>query len=207
VQVTILGSGSALPTHRRASAGYLVEWDGHALLLDASAGTYAAALKAGLDPERLRAVALSHFHLDHTGDLAGILWARKQTPGLADAPLRLLGPDGTRGFVECVVAAYPADWLDVAWEAGGRRGKSREGRPRRWSRARGPSAGAQVTIRGDQPACASSQRARAAAPRSAEPRSRQRVSQGGAASRCRRHHPVLHTAKRHPPSSLRVQML
>lgn len=118
MQVTVLGSGSALPTHRRASAGYLVEWSGHALLLDAAAGTYARALKAGLDPHRLRAVALSHFHLDHTGDLPGILWARKQVPGLAETPLRLLGPDGTRAFVEAVVGAYPAGWLPVAWEAG-----------------------------------------------------------------------------------------
>lgn len=119
MQVTILGSGGALPTPRRASSGYLVEWDGHALLLDAAAGTYVAALRAGLDPNRLRAVALSHFHLDHTGDLAGILWARKQSPELKETPLRLLGPDGTRGFVECVVAAYPADWLEVAWDVGG----------------------------------------------------------------------------------------
>ena len=42
--VTVLGSGHAVPTARRACSGYLVEWSGGAVLLDASAGTYMRAL-------------------------------------------------------------------------------------------------------------------------------------------------------------------
>jgi ribonuclease BN (tRNA processing enzyme) len=111
VQITVLGSGSAQPTHRRASAGYLVEWRGGALLLDAAAGTYMRALKAGLDPWQLRALVLSHLHPDHTADLPGLLWARRQTPGLRES-LTIVGPAGTAELLERVQALY-GSWLDV----------------------------------------------------------------------------------------------
>ena len=109
MQLTVLGSGSAQPTARRASAGYLVEWHAGALLLDASAGTYMRALKAGLDPHACRALVLSHLHPDHTADLPGILWARRQTPGLEGA-LVVAGPPGTEDLVARVRSAY-GDWL------------------------------------------------------------------------------------------------
>ncbi|MHC4548222.1 MAG: MBL fold metallo-hydrolase [Planctomycetota bacterium] len=109
MQVTVLGSGSAQPTQRRASSGYLVEWRFGALLLDASAGTYMRALKAGLDPFRLRAVVLSHLHPDHTADLPGILWARKQTPDLTST-LTVAGPEGTAEFLARLDSVY-GDWL------------------------------------------------------------------------------------------------
>ncbi|MHC4971834.1 MAG: MBL fold metallo-hydrolase [Planctomycetota bacterium] len=111
MQVTVLGSGSAQPTHRRASAGYLVEWQGGALLLDAAAGTYMRALKAGLEPSRLRALVLSHLHPDHTADLPALLWARRQTPGLPPS-LTIVGPAGTAGLLERVQALY-GSWLEV----------------------------------------------------------------------------------------------
>lgn len=109
MRLTILGSGTAGPTARRASAGHLVEWDGGACLLDASAGTYMRALQAGLNPAALRAVLITHFHPDHTGDLAGLLWARRNTPDLA-AELRLVGPPGTADLLARFRAVY-GDWL------------------------------------------------------------------------------------------------
>ena len=111
--VTVLGSGGALPTQRRASSGYLVEWSGGALLLDLAAGTYGRALKAGLDPRRLRAVALSHFHPDHTADLAGLFWGRRQAK--IEEPLVVAGPPGTDALVARQRAVY-GDWLDIAHE-------------------------------------------------------------------------------------------
>jgi len=118
VQVTVLGSGSALPTHRRASAGYLVEWSGGAVLLDAAAGTYMRALKAGLDPYALRAVALTHFHLDHVADLGGLLWARRQDEKLP-GPLRLAGPDGIADVLARALATFPDGWPDPTCEVCG----------------------------------------------------------------------------------------
>jgi ribonuclease BN (tRNA processing enzyme) len=121
MQLTILGSGTARPTHRRASAGYLVEWSGNALLLDPSAGTYMRALKAGLDPTRLVAVALSHLHADHTADLPGLLWARRQEK--LEAPLAIVGPPGTAALLRRARALYddetPARVEPFPWRAEG----------------------------------------------------------------------------------------
>ncbi|MHC4340755.1 MAG: MBL fold metallo-hydrolase [Planctomycetota bacterium] len=117
MQLTILGSGTALPTARRSSSGYLLEWHGGALLLDPSAGTYAHALKAGLDPHLLGAVVLSHFHLDHTADLPAILWARRQMEDL-ESTLLIAGPVGTKEYIERLLQAH-GKWLDAPCEAAG----------------------------------------------------------------------------------------
>jgi ribonuclease BN (tRNA processing enzyme) len=115
--VTILGSGTALPTAQRASSGYLVEWHGGALLLDAAAGTWNRALRAGLDPLRLRAIAFSHLHPDHTGDLIGILWAHEMDDART-APLRFAGPDGIARLVERARSLYEpwGDWFQAPVE-------------------------------------------------------------------------------------------
>lgn len=117
MQLTVLGSGNAVPTRRRACAGHLVEWSRGACLLDASAGTYVRALAAGLDPLDLRVVALTHFHLDHSADLPAILWARRQEERWP-APLVLAGPDGLGGHVDALRRAYGA-WLDTPCEVAG----------------------------------------------------------------------------------------
>jgi ribonuclease BN (tRNA processing enzyme) len=121
MQLTILGSGTARPTHRRASAGYLVEWSGNALLLDPSAGTYMRALKAGLDPKRLVAVVFTHLHADHTADLPGLLFARRQEK--LEAELAIVGPPGTAALLRRARALYedetPARVEPFPWRAEG----------------------------------------------------------------------------------------
>jgi ribonuclease BN (tRNA processing enzyme) len=121
MQITILGSGTARPTARRASAGTLVEWSGGALLLDVSAGTYMRALKAGLEPARLLAVVLSHLHADHTADLPGLLWAWRQEK--LDRPLVIVGPKGTAAFLRRARALYqdetPAQVVGFPWHGHG----------------------------------------------------------------------------------------
>jgi ribonuclease BN (tRNA processing enzyme) len=103
--LTVLGSGYGRATARRATAGYLVEWSGRALLMDPSAGTYGRALKSGLDPAVLDAVLLTHHHPDHTSDLAAILWARRKE-GI-DSELSLAGPPGTDRLLDAVRAIDP----------------------------------------------------------------------------------------------------
>ena len=120
MRLTLLGTGSACATARRCSSGHLLEWSGGAALLDPSAGTWMRALKSGMDPAALRVVLLSHFHPDHTGDLPGLLFARRQTPGI-DAPLVIAGPAGTDRLVKAVRELYApwGDWLDDRVEIAG----------------------------------------------------------------------------------------
>lgn len=118
--MTVLGSGNALPTARRASSGYLVEWSGGALMLDLSAGTWMRALRAGLDPQRLRAIALSHLHPDHTGDLVGAFWAHEMDRD-STSTLQFLGPDGTAELLSRARDLYAplGDWFEAPYETGG----------------------------------------------------------------------------------------
>jgi len=120
MRLTLLGTGGAHATALRSSAGYLLEWSGGAALLDPSAGTWMRALKSGMDPANLRVVLLSHFHPDHTGDLPGLLFARRQTPGV-DAPLVIAGPEGTDRLVQRVRDLYApwGAWLDDRVEVAG----------------------------------------------------------------------------------------
>jgi len=48
---------------------------GRVILLDLGAGTLRALLNVGLDFTRLDIIGLSHFHIDHVGDLAPFLFA------------------------------------------------------------------------------------------------------------------------------------
>ena len=56
-------------------------------------------------------VALTHFHIDHHGDLPTLVFAWKygQLPARS-APLDLVGPAGTRALLERLAAAY-GDWV------------------------------------------------------------------------------------------------
>jgi ribonuclease BN (tRNA processing enzyme) len=56
-------------------------------------------------------VALTHFHIDHHGDLPTLVFAWKygQLPTRSE-PLEVVGPAGTRALLERLAAAY-GDWL------------------------------------------------------------------------------------------------
>jgi len=71
LRMTVLGCSTALPHPDAPSAGFLVEWDETALLLDAGHGV-ADRLGRVADPRRLAGVVIGHMHADHFLDLAGV---------------------------------------------------------------------------------------------------------------------------------------
>jgi ribonuclease BN (tRNA processing enzyme) len=101
LSVTVLGSGTAVPWRGRSSPGLVVsarsEEDSYLVLVDPSAGSCQRLVERGYALSELSCVLLSHFHPDHTGDLAPLLFALKN-PNLAavgaGAPLRVCGPVG-----------------------------------------------------------------------------------------------------------------
>lgn len=121
LSVAVLGSGGPI-AEGRAGPSYLVQVDGRPrLLIDAGPGAQLRLGEAGVPPETLDAIALSHLHVDHAGDLAAIL----KSANFADPPARLalFGPDGrglfpgTRQHVAALIDGqggayrYLADWL------------------------------------------------------------------------------------------------
>ena len=72
MKITIVGSSPAWPNPGSAQSGYLVEGPGR-LLLDCGPGVLPALRIPGGWPD-LDAIAITHFHLDHWGDLVPWVW-------------------------------------------------------------------------------------------------------------------------------------
>jgi ribonuclease BN (tRNA processing enzyme) len=70
VRLTVIGSSPAWPNPGSAQSGYLVEGDG-TLLLDCGPGVLGKLRELRVYP---RSIAITHFHLDHWGDLVPWAW-------------------------------------------------------------------------------------------------------------------------------------
>jgi len=83
VKLTVIGCSPAWPNPGSAQSGYLVEGSG-SLLLDCGPGVLER-LRVRDGWPRVDAVAISHFHLDHWGDLVPWIFGASFGPG-RDAP-------------------------------------------------------------------------------------------------------------------------
>jgi ribonuclease BN (tRNA processing enzyme) len=93
VKLTVIGCSPAWPNSGGAQSGYLVEGAGR-LLLDCGPGVLAR-LRNGNGWPRVDAIAITHFHLDHWGDLVPWAFGAAFGPGRqSDAPELWLPPGG-----------------------------------------------------------------------------------------------------------------
>jgi len=106
----VLGSGTALPTATRGSPGHLLRMaDGRAVLVDPGPGSVRAAARMGCGLASLRAVLVTHFHVDHTLDLFALLFGLRN-PTLSSCRLTVIGPRGIADLVERARGVY-GDWI------------------------------------------------------------------------------------------------
>jgi ribonuclease BN (tRNA processing enzyme) len=95
VKLTVLGSGTVVPDGARNSAGYFIETGDVKMMLDCGAGTVHALARFGLPWEQMSHVFVSHFHVDHAGELAALFFAFKYGMRTERSePLTLIGPPG-----------------------------------------------------------------------------------------------------------------
>jgi ribonuclease BN (tRNA processing enzyme) len=96
VKLTVVGCSPAWPNPGGAQSGYLLEGSGR-LLLDCGPGVLPRLRETEAWP-RLDAIAITHFHLDHWGDLVPWVWGSMYGPGKAngDRPELWLPPGGTK---------------------------------------------------------------------------------------------------------------
>lgn len=96
--VTMLGTGSPLPTADRAGPATMVQAGGLNLLVDCGRGVSMRLAGAGIPgPPFLHQVLLTHLHSDHVtdfNDLVTMRWAMSPVP----SPLPVVGPPGTATF-------------------------------------------------------------------------------------------------------------
>jgi ribonuclease Z len=108
MEVIILGSGSPLPSPERAGPSTLVRAAGSDFLFDCGRGVLMRAAAVPLLPVSLNAVFLTHLHSDHVSDFNDVLttrWVMSPFPN----PLTVIGPVGTKKFVEATLKACEAD--------------------------------------------------------------------------------------------------
>src|SRR5215471_10541125 len=83
VQITVIGSSPAWPNPGGAHSGYLLEAEGQRLLVDCGPGVLGRLREREQWPA-IDAIVITHFHLDHWGDLVPWVWGSfylKQPPG------------------------------------------------------------------------------------------------------------------------------
>src|SRR4051812_38881974 len=111
MRFTTLGTGTVALSATRSCAGYLAETAGFRLLIDCGSGVVRRLAERGRDWQTISHVALTHFHIDHHGDLPTLIFAWKygMLPARS-APLEIIGPVGTRSLLDRLTAAY-GDWV------------------------------------------------------------------------------------------------
>jgi len=113
MKVTVLGAGTLIPNDAHRSAAHLVEGSGFSVLMDCGSGTVHGLDRHGVAWHELTHVAITHFHTDHVGDVAALLWAFKHgLPAPRTRPLCVLGPPGLAGLMEGLAATFGAFVLD-----------------------------------------------------------------------------------------------
>jgi ribonuclease BN (tRNA processing enzyme) len=112
MRLTVLGCCGSMPGPDSPAAGYLVRADGFSLGLDLGNGTFGA-MQRHLDPSRLGALAISHLHPDHCGDVTALVVYRRYHPDRpADQPpMPLFGPSET---ATRIAAAYAPSACELA---------------------------------------------------------------------------------------------
>jgi ribonuclease BN (tRNA processing enzyme) len=93
MKVTVVGCSPAWPNPGGAQSGYLVEGSGR-LLLDCGPGVLPR-LRESEGWPRVDAIAITHFHLDHWGDVVPWVWGSQYGPGRDLPRVQLwVGPNG-----------------------------------------------------------------------------------------------------------------
>lgn len=111
MELTILGSGTCVPSKLRSSPGFIINISDHKVLLDGGAGTIRRLLETGHGFKEIDYIFYTHTHPDHVGDLVPLLMAMKHTPGFRrEKPLSIFGPSGFQDFFDGLGKIY-GNWL------------------------------------------------------------------------------------------------
>lgn len=109
MDIVILGSGTAVPVPDRFPSGVLVRGGGETLLVDCGSGILRRLAAVGVDIADITTVLLTHYHTDHTADLAALLFALRNPRYQGRRPLRLRGARGLHDLLGHLTDAWP--WL------------------------------------------------------------------------------------------------
>jgi ribonuclease Z len=108
MKITLLGTGSPLPSATCAGPSTLVQAGDANLVLDAGRGVIMRLVSAMCPPANITAVFLTHLHSDHICDLNDIITTRWISSPAA-TPLPVYGPVGTQKMMDGLLAMLDHD--------------------------------------------------------------------------------------------------
>ena len=116
ITVTILGSGTCVPSLQRSSCSVLMQTGASRLLFDSGPGTMRRLLKAETTIFDLDCIFYSHFHPDHSAELVPLIFATKYPDGsLRKSPLTIAAGRGLKDFFRGLKAVY-GSWIELGDE-------------------------------------------------------------------------------------------
>jgi len=112
MELTVIGSGTGVPSLRRGSPCLALKAAGRLLVLDLGAGSLRSLLRYGLDFSAIDVLALTHLHPDHVGDLVPFFFATRYSLGYTRRdPFRLLAARGFARFHQQLMEAFTG-WVE-----------------------------------------------------------------------------------------------
>lgn len=110
-RITILGSGTCVPSLMRSPCAFLMDTGAEKLLFDCGPGVMRRLLEVGVSIFDISHLFLSHFHPDHSGELASFLFALKYPqPSPQKRPLTIVAGQGFNDFFEGLKQVY-GNWI------------------------------------------------------------------------------------------------
>jgi ribonuclease Z len=110
-KVTLLGTGTPIPSPDRFGPSTLIEAGDQKLLIDAGRGAAIRLYQLGVPLGRIDALLLTHYHSDHTSGIPDVWltgWLQSHF-GTRQKPFRVIGPVGARTLMENLERAYALD--------------------------------------------------------------------------------------------------
>jgi ribonuclease Z len=110
-RVTLLGTGTPIPSPERFGPSTLIEAGDHTVLIDAGRGATIRLFQIGVPIGKIDALLLTHFHSDHTVGIPD-LWLTGWLSsyfGNRQRPFNVIGPVGTARLMRHLEAAYAQD--------------------------------------------------------------------------------------------------
>ncbi len=111
-ELIILGSGTCVPSVRRAGPAACLRTGDVTVLVDSAAGTLRQLVKAGIPYDSIDIILYTHLHPDHVGEFVPFVFATKYAPGFKRSePVTLLAARGFESFYNALKQAF-GQWVE-----------------------------------------------------------------------------------------------